>query len=83
MEYILSFLEKYYLVFDCIALFLIFSMIGYFAVRKKEKLEKFKIDNQRDSNDIEVLENKINTNISLQELVKENKNIKNNESNNI
>ena len=37
MTSILEFLSKHYLIFDLITLFLIFSLIGYFVSRKKEK----------------------------------------------
>ena len=81
MENILDFLSNYYLVFDLISLFLIFSLIGYYASRKKEKDHEFKIDNN--VNNLETLSNQINTNVSLQDLVKENKSIGNKESNNL
>ncbi len=84
MASILEFLEKNYLLFDLISLFLVFSLIGYFVSRKKEKDNVFKIDKKEESvNDLSSLQSQINTNISLQELVKENKNIGNNESNNL
>lgn len=84
MASILEFLEKNYLLFDLITLFLVFSLIGYFVSRKKEKDNVFKIDKKEESvNDLSSLQSQINTNISLQELVKENKNIGNNESNNL
>lgn len=44
MTSILEFLSKHYLIFDLITLFLIFSLIGYFVSRKKEKDSKFKLD---------------------------------------
>ena len=83
MASILEFLEKNYLLFDLITLFLVSSLIGYFVSRKKEKDNVFKIGKKEESvNDLSSLQSQINTNISLQELVKENKNVGNNESNN-
>lgn len=86
MTSILEFLSKYYLIFDLIALFLIFSLIGYFVSRKKEKDVKFKLDsnnNTQNISEVNTMQNQINTNMSLQDLVKENKNIGNNESSNL
>lgn len=86
MTSILEFLSKHYLIFDLISLFLIFSLIGYFVSRKKEKDVKFKLDsnnNTQNISEVNTIQNQINTNMSLQDLVKENKNIGNNESNNL
>lgn len=83
MTSILEFLSKHYLIFDLITLFLIFSLIGYFVSRKKEKNVKFKLDsnnNTQNISEVNTTQNQINTNMSLQDLVKENKNIGNNES---
>lgn len=86
MANILEFLSKYYLIFDLISLFLVFSLIGYFVSRKKEKENTFKINNGQNNtyqniNDIKDLQPQINTNMSLQDLVKENKSVNNNSSN--
>lgn len=86
MTSILEFLSKHYLIFDLISLFLIFSLIGYFVSRKKEKDVKFKLDSNNNTQNISkvnTMQNQINTNMSLQDLVKENKNIGNNESSNL
>jgi hypothetical protein len=86
MTSILEFLSKHYLIFDLITLFLIFSLIGYFVSRKKEKDVKFKLDSNNNTQNISkvnTMQNQINTNMSLQDLVKENKNIGNNESSNL
>ncbi len=86
MTSILEFLSKHYLIFDLITLFLIFSLIGYFVSRKKEKDVKFKLDsnnNTQNISEVNTMQNQINTNMSLQDLVKENKNIGNNESSNL
>ena len=86
MTSILEFLSKNYLIFDLITLFLIFSLIGYFVSRKKEKDVKFKLDsnnNTQNISEVNNMQNQINTNMSLQDLVKENKNIGNNESSNL
>ncbi len=81
MTDILEFLEKNYLWFDIIVLFLIFSLIGYFVSQRKEKENQFKIENHEGSmNDISSLQGQIKTNISLQELVKENKSVGNKET---
>ncbi len=86
MANILEFLSKYYLIFDLISLFLVFSLIGYIVSRKKEKENTFKINNGQNNtyqniNDIKDLQPQINTNMSLQDLVKENKSVNNNSSN--
>lgn len=86
MANILEFLSKYYLIFDLISLFLVFSLIGYFVSRKKEKENTFKINSGQNNtyqniNDIKDLQPQINTNMSLQDLVKENKSVNNNSSN--
>ena len=86
MTSILEFLSKHYLIFDLITLFLIFSLIGYFVSRKKEKDVKFKLDsnnNTQNISEVNNMQNQINTNMSLQDLVRENKNIGNNESSNL
>ena len=86
MTSILEFLSKHYLIFDLITLFLIFSLIGYFVSRKKEKNVKFKLDsnnNTQNISEVNTMQNQINTNMSLQDLVIENKNIGNNESSNL
>lgn len=72
----LEFLSKYYLIFDLIALFLIFALVGYFVNIKKEKNNKFKIDKKKTQENVyqESVQSPINTNMSLQDLVKENKN---------
>lgn len=72
----LDFLSKYYLIFDIIALFLIFALVGYFVNIKKEKNNKFKIDKKKteENNFQESIQSSLNTNMSLQDLVKENKN---------
>lgn len=84
MANVLEFLSKYYLIFDLISLFLVFSLIGYFVSRKKEKNSKFKLDSNgttQNINNVNIIQNQINTNMSLQDLVKENKNVNNNSSN--
>lgn len=72
----LEFLSKYYLIFDLIALFLIFALVGYFVNIKKEKNNKFKIDKKKTQENVyqESVQSPLNTNMSLQDLVKENKN---------
>lgn len=72
----LEFLSKYYLIFDFIALFLIFALVGYFVSIKKEKNNKFKIDKKKTEENTyqESIQSTLNTNMSLQDLVKENKN---------
>ena len=86
MANILEFLSKYYLIFDLISLFSVFSLIGYFVSRKKEKENTFKINSDQNNtyqniNDIKDLQPQIKTNMSLQDLVKENKSVNNNSSN--
>lgn len=86
MASILEFLSDYYLIFDLIIIFLVFALIGYFVSRKKEKDVKFKLDSNnanQNINTVNTMTNQMDTNMSLQDLVKENKNIGNNESNNL
>lgn len=73
----LDFLSKYYLIFDLVALFLIFALVGYFVSIKKEKNNKFKIDkNKVEENDFqESIQSSLNSNVSLQDLVRENNNL--------
>lgn len=86
MTSILEFLSDYYLIFDLIIIFLVFALIGYFVSRKKEKDVKFKLganNMNQNINTANTMPNQMDTNMSLQDLVKENKNIGNNESNNL
>lgn len=73
----LDFLSKYYLIFDLVALFLIFALVGYFVSIKKEKNNKFKIDKKKvEENDFrESIQSGLNSNVSLQDLVRENNNL--------
>lgn len=43
MEKILDFLANYYIIFILITVFLIFSLIGFFIKREREKNKQFKI----------------------------------------
>ena len=43
MEKILDFLANYYIIFIVITVFLIFSLIGFFIKREREKNKQFKI----------------------------------------
>lgn len=84
MTSVLGFLEKNYLLFDIIVVFLIFSLIGYISTRKKEKENVFKIDNNENNiGDLSSLQNKDDTNVTLQNMVNKNKNKTNGEIKNV
>lgn len=78
MEQFINFITQHYLLFDIITLFLILALIGYFVNIKKQKSNVFKINNaENEINDIP-----INTNMSLQDFVNENKSVGTNTNNN-
>ncbi len=78
MEQFINFITQHYLLFDIITLFLILALIGYFVNIKKQKSNVFKINNaENEINDIP-----INTNMSLQDFVIENKSVGTNTNNN-
>lgn len=78
MEQFINFITQHYLLFDIITLFLILALIGYFVNIKKQKSNVFKINN--DENEINDIP--INTNMSLQDFVIENKSVGTNTNNN-
>ena len=71
MEQFINFITQHYLLFDIITLFLILALIGYFVNIKKEKNKVFKINNSEN----EIKDIPINTNMSLQDFVNENKSV--------
>ncbi len=78
MEQFINFITQHYLLFDIITLFLILALIGYFVNIKKQKSNVFKINNaENEINDIP-----INTNMSLQDFVNDNKSVGTNTNNN-
>lgn len=78
MEQFINFITQHYLLFDIITLFLILALIGYFVNIKKEKNKVFKINNSEN----EIKDIPINTNMSLQDFVNENKSVGTNINNN-
>lgn len=78
MEQFINFITQHYLLFDIITLFLILALIGYFVNIKKEKNKVFKINNSEN----EIKDIPINTNMSLQDFVNENKSDGTNTNNN-
>ena len=78
MEQFINFITQHYLLFDIITLFLILALIGYFVNIKKEKNKVFKINNSEN----EIKDIPINTNMSLQDFVIENKSVGTNTNNN-
>ena len=78
MEQFINFITQHYLLFDIITLFLILALIGYFVNIKKEKNKVFKINNSEN----EIKDIPINTNMSLQDFVNENKSVGTNANNN-
>lgn len=80
MEKILNFLGNYYYIFDIITVFLSLSLIGYFINRKNKTETPFKIKRKEYS-----MQNIVGSlqelgNISLQERVNRNANIKNDQN---
>ena len=78
MEQFINFITQHYLLFNIITLFLILALIGYFVNIKKEKNKVFKINNSEN----EIKDIPINTNMSLQDFVNENKSVGTNTNNN-
>lgn len=78
MDRLFEFCEKYYVYLDVIIVFLILALVGYFVNINNKKKKTFKLD---DNNAFNNINSGINTNMSLQDFVKENKinssNIKN------
>lgn len=70
MEKLIQFCIDYYIILDIIIVFLILALIGYFVNIKKSKGEVYKL-NTDDDNKFSV--EGINTNMSLQDFVNENK----------
>lgn len=97
MTSFINFLTEYYIIFDVITIFLIFSLIGYFVNLKKEKKSDFKLDEsnmnnnhvntsnnfQMNMSNESTVKTGINQNVSLQDYVNKTANIKNNENNNM
>ena len=76
MDKFINFITNNYLILDIISLILILSLIGYFVNKNKEKAKVFKINDESNINLIEDIP--IDKNISLQEIVNENRSINNN-----
>lgn len=76
MEKISEFLANYYGLFILISIFLILALVGFFVSVKKEKQVQFKIDNSVNEN---IINPTAYDNKSLQEMVKQNADIKKNE----
>lgn len=78
MDRLFEFCEKYCVYLDVIIVFLILALVGYFVNINNKKKKTFKLD---DNNVFNNINSGINTNMSLQDFVKENKinssNIKN------
>lgn len=76
MEKISEFLANYYGIFILISIFLILALVGFFVSVKKGKQVQFKIDNSVNEN---IINPTAYDNKSLQEMVKQNADIKKNE----
>ncbi len=76
MEKISEFLANYYGLFILISIFLILALVGFFVSVKKGKQVQFKIDNSVNEN---IINPTAYDNKSLQEMVKQNADIKKNE----
>ncbi len=75
MEKISEFLANYYGLFILISIFLILALVGFFVSVKKGKQVQFKIDNSVNEN---IINPTAYDNKSLQEMVKQNADIKKN-----
>ena len=78
MEQFINFITQHYLLFNIITLFLILALIGYLVTINKEKNKVFKINKSEN----EIKDIPINTNMSLQDFVNENKSVGTNTNNN-
>ncbi len=79
MTNVISFISDYYFIFVIITIILINALVGYFVSQKRQKSSPFKIENNQNANIInEGLNMNINNNMSLQEIVNENAQYKNN-----
>lgn len=76
MEKISEILANYYGLFILISIFLILALVGFFVSVKKGKRVQFKIDNSVNEN---IINPTAYDNKSLQEMVKQNADIKKNE----
>ncbi|MBD8924001.1 hypothetical protein EGR52_11500 [bacterium] len=76
MEKISEFLANYCGIFVLISIFLILALVGFFVSVKKGKQIQFKIDNSVNEN---IINPTAYDNKSLQEMVKQNADIKKNE----
>lgn len=76
MEKISEFLANYCGIFVLISIFLILALVGFFVSVKKGKQVQFKIDNSVNEN---IINPTAYDNKSLQEMVKQNADIKKNE----
>ncbi len=76
MEKISEILANYYGLFILISIFLILALVGFFVSVKKGKQVQFKIDNSVNEN---IINPTAYDNKSLQEMVKQNADIKKNE----
>ena len=76
MEKISEILANYYGLFILIPIFLILALVGFFVSVKKGKQVQFKIDNSVNEN---IINPTAYDNKSLQEMVKQNADIKKNE----
>ena len=77
MEKIGEFLANYYIVFIIISVFLLLALIGFFVSVKKGKQVQYKIDNSVNEN---IINPTTYDNKSLQEMVKQNADIKKNDN---
>lgn len=97
METFIELITKYYVIFDIITIFLIFSLIGFIVNVKKSKNSDFKLDESsmnnnyvNTSNNVQMnmsnetsINTGINQNVSLQDYVNKTANINNNKNNNM
>lgn len=97
MEAFIELITKYYVIFDIITIFLIFSLIGFIVNIKKSKNGDFKLDESsmnnnyvNTSNNVQMnmsnetpVNTGINQNVSLQDYVNKTANINNNKNNNM
>lgn len=77
MDIIINFASKYYFIFIIITIFLLFALIGYFVKKNKKDTEPFKIKEEQ-SNELNIDNIQANQHVSLQDALKENSGMNNN-----
>lgn len=80
MTKFVDFITEYHVIFNIASIILILALIGYFVDKKNKKAKAYKID--ANNNEKVITDIPVNTNMSLQQFVNENKSVNKNENNN-